>query len=115
MIGGAVRCSSPIRASDSNLSSDFLVALATFRERGNEASRANNDQESDMSEVVANKTFLEKDLKSESDSKSDSDVDPESKNDDNDDNSIATLLQGSQKSKKPVNNNKFANYSTHWA
>lgn len=74
MIGGAVRPSSSIGASDSNLSSDFLAALATFREGGNEASRADNDQKTDVSEAVVNKAFLEKELESESYSESDSDV-----------------------------------------
>ena len=115
MIDGAVRRSSLIEALNSNLSSDFLAALATFKEESNKTSRANSDYESDVSEVVANKAFLKKDLKNKSDSESDYYVNPKSKDDDDNDNSIATSLQGSQKSKKLVNNNKFANCNTPWA
>lgn len=49
---------------------DFLAILATIKKQGNEVSGANSDQESDVSEVSANKAFLKKNLESKSDSKS---------------------------------------------
>lgn len=109
MIGGVIKPSSPIKVLDSKLSSDFLAALATFRERGDKTSKANSDQESDILKAKANKTFLEKNFENKSNSESDFNIDPKSKDDDDNDNFIATSLQDSQESEKPVNNNKFAN------
>lgn len=64
-----------------------------------------------MLQVAVNITFLEKSLKSKSGQESDSDVDFKSEYDDNNNNSTAISLHNSQKFEKPINNNKFANYS----
>lgn len=91
---------------------NFLAALAIFREENNEVSRTNSNQKLDVSENIANKAILKKNFESKSDLESHSNVFPKSKDNDDNDNSIATSLQDSQKSKKPVNNNKFANCNT---
>ena len=62
--GNAIRPSSPIAASDDNLSTNFLAAMANLREWGNKIAitSSNSDQMSEVSEGKANKAYLDKDL-----------------------------------------------------
>lgn len=102
LISNIVRSSLLIKASNSNLSSNFLNYFSHFQEKSNKAFRANSNQESDMLEVVANKAFLVKNLKGKLDLENNFYVDLKSKDDNNDNNSIVISLQNSQKFKKPI-------------
>lgn len=98
LISTEFRPSFLIGISDSNLSSNFLATLAIFRKRDNRdgsngASSINSDKKSDISEAVPNQAFIKKDFESKSDSESNFDVAFESKNDDNNNNFIVTLLK----------------------
>ena len=75
----------------------FLATLATFKKEDNRASRAYNNQDSDMLEAIANKIFLIKKYESKSDLETNSYIDFESENNNNNNNSTATSLQDSQK------------------
>ena len=64
LIRDIVKHNSPIETSNSNLSFAILAAIAIFRKEGNKASKDNSDQNSDMSQILANKVFLDKNLES---------------------------------------------------
>lgn len=72
--------------------SDFLAALTTFRKNNNRIFRANRDQKSDISEIVANKTFLKKNFASKPNLEFNFNIDLKSKNNNNNNNFITSLL-----------------------
>ena len=124
--GNVVRPSSSIAASDDNLYTDFLAAMANLKERSNEIAitSSNSDQMSEVSEGKANKAYLDKNLNSNlaldsdirSDSNIESDFDIESENKNNND-SISTFSQNLQSSINAATNanNRFSSINTLYA